>query len=281
MGRLEGRQMAGDYKQYLTTGEFAKICGVTKFTLFYYDDIGILKPEIVDDKGYRFYSFKQLPTFDIIWILKEIGTPLKEIKGYIERKNTDFFLDILAKRKKQLDAEQKKVERMQRLLKNTLDTTNRAMQVTCGQPRIEHHAEEYLIAIEFPQRSSEKEQILKTYEQYHYCVEHDLFDTLPTGFIIRKANLEAGQYNRAAYFFSVIGCRYDSELLFVKPAGKYAIIDHEGSYENISASYEKLKAFMRRNHLTIAGNGYEFELLNSVVTDNLEKYIIEIAIEVM
>ena len=28
-------------KNYFTTGEFAKICGVKKQTLFHYDDIGI------------------------------------------------------------------------------------------------------------------------------------------------------------------------------------------------------------------------------------------------
>ncbi|WP_349948617.1 MerR family DNA-binding transcriptional regulator [Lacrimispora sp. BS-2] len=50
---------------YLTTSEFAKACGVSKYTLFHYDNIGILKPEYVNDKGYRFYSLKQFSTFDI------------------------------------------------------------------------------------------------------------------------------------------------------------------------------------------------------------------------
>lgn len=272
--------MSGNYKQYLTTGEFAKICGVTKFTLFHYDAIGILKPERIDENGYRCYSLKQLSTFDIIWVLKEIGTPLKEIKGYIERKSTDFFLDILAQRKKQLDAEQKKIERMQSFLQNTLQMTHRALHAVCGQPRIEEHAEEYLIAIAFPWQSSEGEQILKTYEQYRYCTEHDLFDSMPIGFIIGHASLEAGEYDHADYFFSVSSCRYDSEWLLVKPAGKYAVIDHEGSYENIPAAYETLKAYIAKSHLTIVGDGYEFELLNSVSADNAEKYIIEIAVEV-
>ena len=56
--------MPEDYEQYLTTGEFAKICGVTKHTLFHYDDIGILKPEIVKANGYRYYAIKQFFTFE-------------------------------------------------------------------------------------------------------------------------------------------------------------------------------------------------------------------------
>ena len=57
--------------QYLTTSEFAKACGVTKHTLFHYDKISILKPEYVNDKGYRFYSVKQFFIFDIITILRQ------------------------------------------------------------------------------------------------------------------------------------------------------------------------------------------------------------------
>lgn len=32
--------------RYLTTGEFAKLAGVTKHTMFYYDEIGLFSPEI-------------------------------------------------------------------------------------------------------------------------------------------------------------------------------------------------------------------------------------------
>ena len=76
--------MSTKYDQYFTTSEFAEICGVTKHTLFHYDDIGILKPEIVSESGYRYYSINQFFTFDIISILKEAEMPLKEIKEYVE-----------------------------------------------------------------------------------------------------------------------------------------------------------------------------------------------------
>ena len=41
-----------DEKLY-TTGQFADMCGVKKQTLFHYDDIGILKPVLVEENGYR------------------------------------------------------------------------------------------------------------------------------------------------------------------------------------------------------------------------------------
>ena len=48
----------------LTTGQFAKIVRVSKDTLFYYDKIGLFKPEIVSKNGYRYYSYNQYYTFN-------------------------------------------------------------------------------------------------------------------------------------------------------------------------------------------------------------------------
>ncbi len=41
---------------YLTTGEFARLAGVTKHTLFHYDNIGLFQPEFTDENGYRYYT---------------------------------------------------------------------------------------------------------------------------------------------------------------------------------------------------------------------------------
>ena len=43
-------------KDYLTTGELTQLMGITKHTLFHYDDIGLFQPKYINEKGYRFYS---------------------------------------------------------------------------------------------------------------------------------------------------------------------------------------------------------------------------------
>lgn len=44
-----------DRHEYMTTGEFAAAKGVSKDTLFHYDDIGLFCPEKVSENGYRLY----------------------------------------------------------------------------------------------------------------------------------------------------------------------------------------------------------------------------------
>ena len=74
-------------ERYIKTGEFAKLVGVTKHTLFYYDKIGLFSPEIKLENGYRFYSFDQLDVFDVIQTLRELEVSLEEIKGYMNQRS--------------------------------------------------------------------------------------------------------------------------------------------------------------------------------------------------
>ena len=98
-----------DTDRYLKTSDFAKLCGVTKDTLFHYEELGLLTPEIRTENGYRYYSVKQFFTYDIIAILKDTGTSLKDIKSYIENLDTDNFISLLSEKYRVLEQEHLKM----------------------------------------------------------------------------------------------------------------------------------------------------------------------------
>ena len=82
-------------EKYFTTGEFAKICHVEKHVLFHYDEIGLFKPAVVKENGYRYYSYHQYDTFAVIRTLKRLGTSLRDIKIYLEQRDPCLFLELL------------------------------------------------------------------------------------------------------------------------------------------------------------------------------------------
>ena len=55
-----------------STGEFAKLAGVTLRTIRYYDKIGLLKPTLILDNGYRRYCNKDFFNLKKIIYLKKI-----------------------------------------------------------------------------------------------------------------------------------------------------------------------------------------------------------------
>jgi len=61
-------------------GDFSRIARVSCRLLRYYDELGLLKPAIVDStSGYRFYGAEQLTQINRILVLKELGLSLEQI----------------------------------------------------------------------------------------------------------------------------------------------------------------------------------------------------------
>lgn len=77
-------------------GLFSKMNRITAKTLRHYDDIGLLKPEYVDDfTGYRYYSGSQIPRLHKIIALKQMGLNLTDIKTVIDEPvSIELFLKL-------------------------------------------------------------------------------------------------------------------------------------------------------------------------------------------
>jgi DNA-binding transcriptional MerR regulator len=67
-------------------GEFSRIARVSARLLRYYDELGLLRPGVVDSStGYRYYSSAQLLRLNRILVLKDLGLSLEQIGGVIDQ----------------------------------------------------------------------------------------------------------------------------------------------------------------------------------------------------
>ena len=71
--------MFSEHNKLFTIGQFAAIHGVTKKTLMWYDEIGLLKPAVIGENGYRYYTYFQSPTLETILMLRELNVSIPEI----------------------------------------------------------------------------------------------------------------------------------------------------------------------------------------------------------
>lgn len=78
-----------------TTGEIAKLCGVSVRTVQYYDTRGILVPNELSEGGRRLYSEEDLKTMKIICFLRELDLPINSIGELLSEEHPEDVIGIL------------------------------------------------------------------------------------------------------------------------------------------------------------------------------------------
>jgi DNA-binding transcriptional MerR regulator/DNA-directed RNA polymerase subunit RPC12/RpoP len=78
-----------------TTGEIAKLCGVSVRTVQYYDTRGILTPSELSEGGRRLYSEADLQRMKIICFLRELDLPLNSIGELLSEEHPESVITLL------------------------------------------------------------------------------------------------------------------------------------------------------------------------------------------
>lgn len=109
-----------------TTGEIAKLCGVTVRTVQYYDTRNILAPSALSEGGRRLYSEEDLKRMKIVCFLRELDLPINSIAQLLAEEDPGSVIELLLEQQgKALRAEigerqarLAKLEQLQRELKS-------------------------------------------------------------------------------------------------------------------------------------------------------------------
>ncbi|MCM1500452.1 MAG: MerR family transcriptional regulator [Clostridium sp.] len=109
-----------------TTGEIAKLCGVTVRTVQYYDTRNILIPSELSEGGRRIYSDDDLKRMRMICFLREAGVSINSIESLLHDEHPEKVIGILLEQEEEalrdeLSEQQKKLamlEDIQHGLKN-------------------------------------------------------------------------------------------------------------------------------------------------------------------
>lgn len=107
-----------------TTGELAKLCGVTVRTVQYYDTRGILIPSELSEGGRRLYSDDDLKRMKIICFMRELDLSIDAISKILKEEHPEKLISLLIEQQEkalsdEIADKQEKLEKL-RELKNGL-----------------------------------------------------------------------------------------------------------------------------------------------------------------
>ncbi|MCM1500575.1 MAG: MerR family transcriptional regulator [Clostridium sp.] len=85
-----------------TTGEIAKLCGVSVRTVQYYDTRGILTPSELSEGGRRLYSEDDFKRMKIVCFLRDAGISINSIGELLSEDNPRSVISVLLEQQEQL-----------------------------------------------------------------------------------------------------------------------------------------------------------------------------------
>ena len=103
-----------------TTGELAKLCGVTVRTVQYYDSRGILIPTELSEGGRRLYTDDDVRRLKIICFLRDVGLPIDAIAQLLAEEEPGRVVELLLEQqaqtlRRELEAQQSRLEKVEAL----------------------------------------------------------------------------------------------------------------------------------------------------------------------
>lgn len=107
--------------QLYSTGELAKLVGVSVRTVQYYDQRGILSPAELTEGGRRLYTDSDLEQLRIICFLRELDFSIEQIRKVLAEENATQILELLlvdhiATAKEELAAKEQQVDTAVKIL---------------------------------------------------------------------------------------------------------------------------------------------------------------------
>lgn len=265
---------------YISIGKFSELCGVSRKTLIFYDNIGIFSPAYKNEKNYRYYTLNQFDTFSILTDLRELGMSLNDIKDYLNKKSPKNYLNMLKQENNKIKKRIDKLKRMSNNIENKIEIAYSAIDAEkYDGPYIKKLDKEYLIVSDLC-NSSQQTFMIDIIKFLNYCNLNDMGEGYSIGAMVSKESIKNKKYTKISKLFLKNEFKLEDCDIHIKKEGLYACIVHKGSYEKTYESYEKLLKYISGCGYEIEGGSYENTLLDFFAVKSEQEYLTEISIPI-
>lgn len=267
--------------KYLSTGEFARLCGTRKDTLLFYDKEGLLKPRIVSENGYRRYYIGQFYEFDMVTMLKETGSSLKEIRAFMQEPDPAGLLTHLEGKKRLLHRERMRMAARQKMLEATIAFGHEALNARYDVLDLVEMSEERLemTPVSEEDQTTEEGSIEIFAEFVEKFEKQGRPVPMPLGFMTEKQKISSRVY-LADYFFCGASRETSRENMSIRPAGLYARLYHKGAPQSHAEAYSRMVDAIKQRGWVINGHMYGYDMASYIVSANPLEYVAKYCVSV-
>lgn len=273
-----------DKQEFYTVGEVSNICNLSKKTLRYYDEIGLLSPDKVSsENNYRYYSNETMLMVPILKYYKQMGFKLKEVKGFLGTPSENMW-DMISKfDKKMYELEEAKREIDLQMISikdwhNLVLEAQVVLKNNITEVCVKFISEQNLCFLEQKFMNNYMDSIINIEFTNYICGINNSI----TGPVIIKYENYNDKFTQNESDIKVM------QKLILEPSCETEIFGgcmavccyHIGEYENIDKTYIKVEKWIHENNYKCAKYSYERYVTDYWTTKNKENFVTEIIIPI-
>jgi DNA-binding transcriptional MerR regulator/effector-binding domain-containing protein len=260
----------------VSIGQFAAAAHLSVKTLRHYHEVGLLEPSEVDpDSGYRYYSYEQIPTAQVIRRLRTLDMPVADVKAVLGASDPQarhrLILEHLGRLEAQLAETQAAVGELQALLEREQTEQPVEHRTIAPTPAVAIHD------------VVDREDVLAWWhgalgELHATVAAQGLRQAGPPGGLYTTDIFE---HDRGAgtVFIPVDGsARAIGRVTpLVVPGAEVAVMHHPGSLATVDLTYGDLGGYVMKHEISVDGPLRENYLRGFLDTDDRNTWETEIA----
>ncbi|MEY8281208.1 MerR family transcriptional regulator [Oscillospiraceae bacterium 52-8] len=262
-------------KKQLSILEFSRLTGIARDNLRFYDRIGLLKPALRGDNGYRYYTRHQLGSAYLISSLRLLGVGLEEIRRYSADRTPDKMLALFADQEARIQAEIARLREASEIMERYANMAREALYHRESQFLVEERKRERIfLCPPTPAVADTDEAEILAYE---CAIGHGINPGYPLGALIPREGFPPAAKNPPYRYYFMAGQGGNAW----KPAGLYAVAYATGKGDDAPHLCQRLLDFVRERGLAVAGDAYGQYLLDDLAVQTPELYCsrLEILVE--
>lgn len=267
-------------QNYFTTGELSQLCKIPRKTLLYYDKLGLITPEVVDENGYRYYKRSQLFLLQLIITLRQLDVPIARIKDYLATRSPVAYGELFHERIDFFTKEIAHLEAMKAELQKEVAKLDRIANIQLDEITLIHTPAKYL----YVSNATEENECFKK-RSTHIAnmfakLQKDVAVTTNRfGYIYDAQILQDFNPQHIQHYFYTLNDKLDTPHCYEKPEGNYLTLYFQGVYMfNNKKNLQLLADYCTEHNLKAKSPLYVTSLRDYWTTGDMSKYVYKLEV---
>lgn len=269
-------------QKFFSIGEVSKICNVSRKALRYYDQIGLISPDYINEEnGYRYYSEDTLLYVPVLKYYKQMGFKLEEMQGLLDDVDFAGIRKWFPEKIRELMEEGRRIQESLISIQDWYQLIREAQMVlryqTCEIsvkyfPEMDFCYMDQEFAYDYPPAV-----INISWTNYLEAHGEEITGAVILHYDSFKDKME-GRCKSMRIMQQAVRPDARSPIQLKQRRGMAACVYHIGPHETIDAEYERIREWARKRGCRLAEDSYERFVTDYWSTKKAEEFVTEIMV---